>query len=84
MQRYILTNIMNSIAMNNLWNYLQGLQLTASNRKWLADKLTQAPVQSVMSDDEIREGLTESFKQLEELKTGKRKGRKAEELLNEL
>jgi hypothetical protein len=75
---------MNSIAMNNLWNYLQGLQLTASNRKWLADKLTQTPVQSVMSDDEIRDGLTESFKQLEELKKGKRKGRKAEELLNEL
>ncbi len=63
---------------------MQGLQLTASNRKWLADKLTQTPVQSVMSDDEIRDGLTESFKQLEELKKGKRKGRKAEELLNEL
>ncbi len=70
--------------MNNLWNYLQGLQLTASNRKWLADKLTQAPAQPVMSDDEIRDGLTESFKQLEELKAGKRKGRKAEELVNEL
>ena len=75
---------MNSIAMDNLLNYLQGLQLTASNRKWLADKLIQSSSESVMSDDEIRDGLTESFKQLEELKTGKRKGRKAEELLYEL
>ena len=26
---------MNAVAMNNLLNYLQGLSLTASNRKWL-------------------------------------------------
>lgn len=25
--------------MNNLWSYLQGLSLTASNRRWLAEKL---------------------------------------------
>ena len=34
---------MNAVSMNNLWSYLQGLSLTASNRKWLAEKLT-APV----------------------------------------
>ena len=26
-------------AMNNLWNYIQGLSLSASDRQWLADRL---------------------------------------------
>ena len=34
---------MNAVSMNNLWLYLQGLSLTADNRKWLAEKLI-APV----------------------------------------
>lgn len=32
---------MNAVSMNNLWSYLQGLSLTASNRKWLAEKLIE-------------------------------------------
>ena len=28
-------------AMNNLWNYIQGLSLSASDRHWLADKLVE-------------------------------------------
>ena len=75
---------MNAIAMNNLWSYLQGLSLTASNRKWLAKRLVEPTTDTVMSDDEIREGLSEAFQQLEEVKAGKRKKRKAEELLYEL
>ena len=27
--------------MNNLWNYIQGLSLSASDRQWLADKLVE-------------------------------------------
>ena len=30
---------MNSVALNNLWSYLQGLALTNSNKQWLADHL---------------------------------------------
>ena len=30
---------MNAISMNNLWNYLQGLSMSASNRRWLAERL---------------------------------------------
>ena len=75
---------MNAIAMNNLWSYLQGLSLTASNCKWLAKRLVEPTADTVMSDDEIREGLSEAFQQLEEVKAGKRKKRKAEELLYEL
>ncbi len=70
--------------MNNLWTYLQGLSLTASNRKWLAEKLVEPKESVVMNDEEIRHGLTEAFHQLGEVKAGKRKTRNAEELLYEL
>ena len=33
---------MNAISLNNLWTYLQGLTLTTSNKKWLADHLYEA------------------------------------------
>ena len=33
---------MTSVAMNNLWTYIQGLNLSARNRTWLAEKLTEA------------------------------------------
>ena len=74
---------MNAISMNNLWNYLQGLSLTASNRKWLAEKLIEPQSSTDMNDEKIRQELTEAFQQLEEVKAGKRKTRKAEELLYE-
>ena len=75
---------MTTFALNNLWTYLQGLSLTASNRKWLAEKLVEPKESVVMNDEEIRQGLTEAFHQLEEVKAGKRKTRNAEELLYEL
>ena len=33
---------MNTVSLNNLWTYIQGLTLTASNKKWLADHLYEA------------------------------------------
>lgn len=33
---------MNAISLNNLWRYLQGLSLTASDQRWLADHLIEA------------------------------------------
>lgn len=32
---------MTSVALNNLWTYLQGLTLAQSDREWLANKLTE-------------------------------------------
>ena len=29
-------------AMSNLWNYLQGLSLSTSDRRWLADRLIES------------------------------------------
>lgn len=70
--------------MNNLWNYLQGLSLTASNRKWLAERLVEAEQKSEMTDEEIKEGLKTAFAQLKEVEEGKRLTRNADELLYEL
>lgn len=75
---------MNAVSMNNLWNYLQGLSLTASNRKWLAERLVETEQKPVMTDEEIKEGLQTAFNQLKEVKEGKRVTRNAEELLYEL
>jgi hypothetical protein len=33
---------MNTVSLNNLWNYLQSLSLTASNQRWLASHLIEA------------------------------------------
>ena len=33
---------MNAMSLNNLWIYLQGLSLTASNKRWLASHLIEA------------------------------------------
>ena len=38
--------------MNNLWNYIQGLSLSASDRQWLADKLVEdAEVKQVANSE---------------------------------
>lgn len=33
---------MNTMSLNNLWSYLQGLSLSASNQRWLASHLIEA------------------------------------------
>ena len=33
---------MNTVSLNNLWSYLQGLSLSASNQRWLGERLIEA------------------------------------------
>ena len=33
---------MNAVSLNNLWSYLQGLSLSASNQRWLGENLIEA------------------------------------------
>lgn len=33
---------MNAVSLNNLWSYLQGLSLSASNQRWLGERLIEA------------------------------------------
>ena len=62
---------MNAVSMNNLWSYIQGLSLTASNRRWLAERLTEplkeeAPVPPVLQTmEEALSDLDESEKEFE-------------------
>lgn len=39
--RKIKERAMNTIAMNHLWSYLQGLAMTTSNQRWLANRLIE-------------------------------------------
>ncbi|MBO5641040.1 MAG: hypothetical protein J5900_01215 [Prevotella sp.] len=77
---------MNTVAMNNLWTYLQGLSLTAKNKKWLSERLIEpkAVDKPVMTDEEIKEGLNLAFMHMKEVNEGKRLTRDINELLNEL
>lgn len=77
---------MNTVAMNNLWTYLQGLSLTAKNKKWLSERLLEpkAVDMPVMTDEEIKEGLNLAFMHMKEVNEGKRLTRDINELLNEL
>ena len=43
---------MNAISLNNLWSYLQGLSLTASNQRWLGERLIEASAEHDMSSEE--------------------------------
>ena len=56
-----------SNAMNNLWNYIQGLPLSSSDRRWLADRL----IESTKEDEnsiiaEARKAIEEMRRQSEE------------------
>ena len=61
---------MNAVSLNNLWSYLQSLSLTASNRKWLAEKLTE-PVEEqtvppvLQTWEEVMSDLEESEQEFE-------------------
>ena len=48
---------MNALSLNNLWNYLQGLSLTASNQRWLAEKLLESSEREELSGEEPKKRL---------------------------
>ena len=43
---------MNAISLNNLWSYLQGLSLTASNQRWLGERLIEASAERSIPSEE--------------------------------
>ena len=55
-----MTMNMTTYALNNLWNYLQGLSLSQSDREWLADKLIMPD--KVQEDTAKDDSLTEFLK----------------------
>ena len=56
---------MNAVSMNNLWAYIQGLSLTVSNRKWLAEKLI-APTENRTTAPPVLQTWEEALSDLDE------------------
>lgn len=46
---------MNSAAMINLWNFIQGMNLSHSNKRWLAERLVESENYVANTRDEICE-----------------------------
>jgi len=49
---------MTTLALNNLWTYLQGLSLSQSDREWLANKLFLPAEKSKSSDERLKAFLS--------------------------
>ena len=78
---------MTSAALNNLWNYIDGLSLSKRDRKWLAEKLIEpnsVDAETLRQQQYVKETLCRA---LDEVKTAKKEGRQLmtdEEFLKEL
>ncbi|MBR0037249.1 MAG: hypothetical protein IJP70_06370 [Bacteroidales bacterium] len=46
---------MTTFALNNLWNYLQGLSLSQRDREWLANKLVMPKYKYIVPDLDAEE-----------------------------
>lgn len=49
---------MTTLALNNLWTYLQGLSLSQNDREWLANKLILPVEKSESSDERLKTFLS--------------------------
>lgn len=58
---------MTSVALNNLWNYIQGLSLSARNEAWLAQRLQESSrAKKARKKDDACMTREEFFKMLDE------------------
>lgn len=55
---------MPSIALNNLWTYIEGLQLSKRNKRWLAEKLIESTEISP-SAEQVKREWEEAFSEIE-------------------
>ncbi|MBP3789672.1 MAG: hypothetical protein J6I52_08635 [Prevotella sp.] len=78
---------MTTFALNNLWNYIEGLSLKQKDREWLASKLLEPKADDAKTAQQkayVKETLTRA---INEVKAAKRNGRKLktlDELIEEL
>lgn len=79
--------IMTTVALNNLWTYIEGLSLKRKDREWLASKLLEPKADDAKTAKQkayVKETLTRA---LNEVKAAKREGRKlqtVDEFIKEL
>lgn len=67
---------MTSIALNNLWTYLQGLSLKQKDREWLAGKLLEPTVVDAETKRQQKLVKESLYRALDEVEAAKREGRK--------
>lgn len=66
---------MTTVALNNLWTYINGLSLKRKDREWLANKLlepTEVDAETKRQQEFVKESLTRA---INEVKAAKREGR---------
>ena len=72
---------MTTMALNNLWSYLQGLSLSRKDRNWLASKLMEATEKEVAETRRQQEYVKETlYRALDEVEAAKREGRQLQTL----
>ncbi len=79
--------IMTTLALNNLWTYIQGLSLKKKEREWLATKLlepTATDAKTAKQKVYVKETLTRALKDVEAAKRGEIKMTTEKEFLEEL
>lgn len=78
---------MTTVALNNLWSYLQGLSLSQKDRRWLANKLvesTEDDAKTAEQKEYVKETLTRALKEVEQAKREGRKLQTLDEFIQEL
>lgn len=66
---------MTTVALDNLWNYINGLSLKRKDREWLANKLlesTEVDAETKRQQEYVKESLTRA---VNEVKVAKSEGR---------
>ena len=61
---------MTAVALNNLLNYIAGLNLSQRNRQWLADKIVNLPVKEKKAKDPTLMSEKEFLRRVDEARTG--------------
>lgn len=78
---------MTTVALNNLWTYINGLSLRQKDRKWLASKLlepTEVDAETKRQQEYVKESLTRAFDEVERAKRGEIKMMSLEDFEEEL
>ena len=78
-----------SASVENVWQYIQSLSLSANNRKWLAERLLENKQEETeeteyISKEEILAGIDAGLREVKLTREGKLKPKLARELLDEL
>ena len=79
--------IMTTVALNNLWTYINGLSLKQKDRKWLASKLlepTEEDAKTKRQQEFVKESLYRALDEVERAKRGEIKMKTLEEFEEEL